>query len=131
MNKYTKKIDVPQYIPKMAEKYKGVSEIIDTTKCKQLIREINDSNISESEKEFLRFAAMRHIKFDYSAIAEYYCHASKEMQELMEKSALVIIDIDDAIANGYIRLSTRIREIIDTRSGENNEKWFLCIYFII
>ena len=122
MNKYTKKIDVPQYIPKMAEKYKGVSEIIDTTKCKQLIREINDSNISESEKEFLRFAAMRHIKFDYSAIAEYYCHASKEMQELMEKSALVIIDIDDAIANGYIRLSTRIREIIDTRSGENNEK---------
>lgn len=122
MSKYTKKINVPQYIPKMSEKYKGVSEIIDVTKCKQLIKEINDSSVSESEKEFLRFAAMRHIKFDYAAIAEYYCHANKEMQELMEKSALVIIDVDDAIANGYVRLSKRIEDIIDVRNGENVEK---------
>ena len=122
MSKYTKKICVPQYIPKMVDGYKGVDKIIDTTKCRQLIKEINNSNVSESEKEFLRFSAMRHIKFDYSAIAEYYCHASKEMQELMEKSALVIIDVDDAIANGYVRLSKRIRDIIDTRKDENNEK---------
>lgn len=122
MGEYTKKICVPQYVPKMTSKYKGVTEIIDTTKCKQLIKEINDSAVSESEKEFLRFAAMRHIKFDYAAIAEYYCHANKEMQELMEKSALVIIDVDDAIANGYVRLSKRIRDIIDVRSGENDEK---------
>lgn len=122
MSKYTKKVSVPQYIPKMSEKYKGVNEIIDTTKCKELIKEINASSISESEKEFLRFAAMRHIKFDYSAIAEYYCHADKEMQELMEKSALVIIDVDNAIANGYVRLSKRIREIIDTREGGNDER---------
>ena len=122
MSKYTKKICVPQYVPKMTEKYKDVKEVIDTTKCRQLIKEINNSNVSESEKEFLRFSAMRHIKFNYSAIAEYYCHASKEMQELMEKSALVIIDVDDAIANGYVRLSKRIREIIDTRESEDDEK---------
>lgn len=122
MSKYTKKVSVPQYIPKMTDKYKGVKEIIDTTKCLQLIKEINASNVSDLEKEFLRYSAMRHVKFDYSAIAEYYCHASKEMQELMEKSALVIIDVDDAIANGYVRLSKRIREIIDTREGENDER---------
>lgn len=122
MAEYTKKICVPQYIPKMAEKYKGVKEIIDATKCKQLIKEINASNVSDAEKEFLKYAAMRHIKFDYGAIAEYYCHASKEMQELMEKSALVIVDVDDAIANGYVRLSKRIREIIDTRKCEDDEK---------
>lgn len=122
MSKYTKKVSVPQYIPKLKDNYKGVKEIIDTTKCKELIKEINNSNVSDEEKEFLKYAAMRHIKFDYASIAEYYCHANKEMQELMEKSALVIIDVDDAIANGYIRLSKRIREIIDIRTDENNEK---------
>lgn len=122
MSMYTKKVQVPQYIPKMTDKYKGVKEIIDTTKYFQLIKEIEESNVSESEKEFLRYSASRHIKFNYSAIAEYYCHASKEMQELMEKSALVIIDVDDAIANGYVRLSKRIRDIIDTRTGEDNER---------
>lgn len=122
MSEYTKKICVPQYVPKMKDKYKGVKEVVDTTKCKQLIEEVNSSNVSDDEKEFLRYAAMRHVKFDYASIAEYYCHASKEMQELMEKSALVIIDVDDAIANGYIRLSKRIREIIDVRKGEDNEK---------
>ncbi len=122
MDKYTKKICVPQYIPKMSDDYKDVKDVIDTTKCKQLLKEINDSNVSESEKEFLRFSAMRHIKFNYSAIAEYYCHASKEMQELMEKSALVIIDVDDAIANGYLRLSKKIEEIVNIRKEANNER---------
>lgn len=121
MSKYTKKIMCPQYIPKMKE-CKDVLKIIDITKCKQLIKEINASNVSEAEKEFLRFSAMRHIKFNYSDIAEYYCHASKEMQELMEKSALVIIDVDDAIANGYVRLGKRIEGIVDVRKGSNNEK---------
>ena len=35
------------------------------------------------------------------------------MQRLMEQSALVIIDIDDAIANGYVRLSTTIDKLIE------------------
>ena len=41
--------------------------------------------------------------------ADYYAHASKEMQELMEDSALVIIDFGKAIEKGYIRLSDEIR----------------------
>lgn len=120
MSKYTKKICVPQYIPKMKE-CKNVLKTIDVEKCKSLIKEINSSNVSEQEKEFLRFAAMRHVKFNYSDIAEYYCHANKEMQELMEKSALVIIDVDDAIANGYVRLGKRIEGIVDMRKDANNE----------
>lgn len=120
MAEYTKKIRVPQYIPKMKEKYKGVKETVDTSKYLELVEEINNSNVSEEEKDFLKIAATRHIKFDYSNIAEYYCHANEEMQNLMEKSALVIIDFDDAIANGYVRLSKRVRDIIDARSEENN-----------
>jgi hypothetical protein len=51
---------------------------------------------------------MRHIVFDYQKIADYYAHASKEIQELMEKSALVIIDFNKAIQNGYVKLSHEI-----------------------
>ncbi len=115
MSKYTEKICVPQYIP---TGIKPKKKTIDRTKYDSLIDEINSSNVTEEEKDFLKLAATRHIKFDYSTIAEYYCNASKEMQELMEKSALVIIDVDDAIANGYVRLSKRIQDIVNGRIGD-------------
>ena len=56
-------------------------------------------------------AANRHIRFNYAQIAEYYCHAPKKVQELMEKSALVVVDIDDAIKNGFARFSKRLEEL--------------------
>ena len=43
--------------------------------------------------------------------ADYYAHATPEMQKLMENSALVIIDINDAIANGYVNFSNLIKDI--------------------
>lgn len=119
MSKYTKKICIPQYIPQGLKKK---SKAIDKTKYDALIKNIENSNVSDTEKEFLKLAATRHIKFDYSVIAECYCHASKEMQELMEESALVIIDVDDAIANGYVRLSKRIKDIVDIRKDADGEK---------
>ena len=60
----------------------------------------------------MRFAATRHIVFNYSKVADYYAHSSKEVQELMEQSALVIIDVNDAIANGYLQLSKNIEKIM-------------------
>ena len=63
-------------------------------------------------------AASRHIVFNYAKIADYYAHADKEMQELMEQSALVILDIDDAIANGYVKLSKDIEKLISESKGE-------------
>lgn len=39
------------------------------------------------------------------------------MQELMERSALVIIDYDDAIKNGYVQLSSSLEEIL----GDEND----------
>ena len=79
---------------------------------------INKSDVSEEEKKFLRFAASRHIVFNYSKIADYYAHENKEMQELMEQSALVILDIDDAIANGYVKLSKDIEKILEESGDE-------------
>ena len=53
----------------------------------------------------------------YNYIADYYAGASPEMQNLMEQSALVILDINDAIANGYVKLSKDIQKILE-ESGE-------------
>ena len=116
--KYTGKIKIPQYEPKKIRPQ--LYELCDRSKYIELLRDINTSNVSESEKEFLRYAAARHLVFNYSKIADYYAHTSPEMQRLMEKSALVIIDFDDAIANGYVRLSENIKRIMDV-SGEKTK----------
>ena len=57
-------------------------------------------------------AASRHVAFNYRNIAEYYASAPAEVQTLMEKSALVIIDVEDAIAYGYAKLRDEIAELI-------------------
>jgi hypothetical protein len=118
--KYTKKVEKPQYLP--SDVNPNLTELYDMRKHNQLIADINKSNISDDEKKFLQFAATRHIIFNYSKIADYYAHADREMQELMEKSALVIIDIDDAIANGYVKLSKDIKQILEESGDDTNKK---------
>ena len=109
--RYSKKVNPPQYLP--SAKPPVLSELYNYDKYAKLLREINDSSISDDEKKFLRMAASRHIVFNYSKIADYYAHATPEMQELMEQSALVILDIDDAIANGYVKLSKDITKLLE------------------
>ena len=106
---YTTKITIPQYQPTGDKP--SVHSLCDIRKYQQLIQEINQSNISEEDKNFLKLAATRHIVFDYSKIAEYYCHASAEMQTLMENSALVLLDVDNAIRNGYVKLDEKITKL--------------------
>ncbi len=110
-SKYTKRINIPQYLPSRI--CPNIAELLNIQKYGTLISHINNSSVSEEEKKFLRFAASRHIVFNYAKIADYYAHATPEMQKLMEESALVIIDINDAIANGYVRLSKQINEIVE------------------
>ncbi len=110
-NKYSRAIKVPQYIPSDTKPH--VDSLVNYDKYSQLLKHINESNITEEEKKFLRLAATRHIVFNYALIADYYAHSEPEMQKLMEESALVILDIDDAIANGYVKLSKRMEALID------------------
>jgi hypothetical protein len=63
-------------------------------------------------------AARRHNVFNYEKIADYYAHSSKEMQELMERSGLVIIDFEKAIQNGYVKLCDEIRKQYLEEYGE-------------
>lgn len=118
--KYTAKVEIPQYLPKNEKP--SIYQLYDSRKYSELLNRIEQSNVSEEEKMFLRLAASRHIVFNYSKIADYYAHSSKEMQELMEDSALVIIDIDDAIAKGYVKLSKNIEKIMK-ETGRQAGEW--------
>lgn len=109
-NPYTDKIKIPQY--EVKGDLVSVSDLFNKEKADELIKEIDaHEELSEEVRAFLRYAAYRHIVFHYREIAEYYASASPEIQKLMEDSALVIIDYNDAIANGYVRLSSRMREM--------------------
>lgn len=105
--KYSAKIESPIYEPK--NKPPHLLELCDDSKTRSLIREINESNLEENEKTFLRLSATRHSVFHYERIADYYANTSKEMQNLMEKSALVIIDFDKAIELGLVKLCEGIK----------------------
>ena len=107
--KYSRLVDIPQYLPSNVAP--PLESLYSCKKYSELINSINKSNVSEAEKKFLRYSASRHIVFNYAQIADYYANATPEMQELMEQSGLVILDIDDAIANGYVKLSKRLEEI--------------------
>ncbi len=101
---YTDKITIPTYEP-TEEHSPEISEVVDLTKTEELIASIEESSVPDEVKEFLKVSAYRHTIFTYSKIAEYYAHASKEVQELMEASALVIVDFDKAIEGGFLQLS--------------------------
>ena len=113
-NKYSKKMAIPQYVP--SNSCPMLAELYNTSKYAELMANIKNSSVSDDEKTFLMRAASRHIVFNYSKIADYYAHATPEMQRLMEQSALVIIDVNDAIANGYVKLSTEIKKMIEENS---------------
>lgn len=119
-DKYTKKIKNITY--EVTGETPDISELFDRRKANELIMDIeSDMTISEEEREFLKLAAMRHVVFDYRNIAEYYAAASPEMQGLMEDSALVIIDIDQAITNGYARLKGSILDMVEREGSDDDE----------
>ena len=100
---YTRKISSPIY--EIKGKQPSIKELFDEQKYQNLKTEIEASTfLNESEKHLLLMAATRHIRFNFEMIAEFYAHASKEVQQLMENSALVVIDYDKAIELGFAKL---------------------------
>jgi hypothetical protein len=100
---YTRKVVSPVY--EITGKNPNVGELFDRVKADGLISAVNGSTLPEEIKTFLRAAAERHVVFNYANIAEFYAHADKGLQALMEDSALVIIDFNKAIEQGFVRLN--------------------------
>ena len=105
----SKNIKAPSYEPKNEKP--SEAQLFNENKTKELIQKIGLANITEDEKDFLIKAAYRHTIYNYQNIADFYAHSNKEVQELMEESALVIIDLNDAISNGFVTLTENIKKL--------------------
>lgn len=108
-NPYTTKVQSPVYEP-TGEK-PALEELYDNSKAKEMVERIHASSMPQDMKDFLITAATRHVKFNYHKIAEFYAHADKDVQELFEDSALVIIDFDDALAKGFVKLTQDLADL--------------------
>lgn len=117
MSKYTKKVSGLEYSP--TGECPAIEELTDMTKTKELVAEILQSDAPEDVKKFLIEAAHRHTIYNYGKIAEYYCHAPASIQTLMEKSALVVIDFEDALKYGFVKYSKKLEEL---RGAGNDRK---------
>lgn len=114
-NPYTQKVQTPVYEP-TGEDVK-LSDLVDSSKTDELVRQIQIANLPPDIEAFLIQAAQRHLKFNYHNIAEYYANAPAEVQELFEDSALVIVDYDKAIENGYVKLNESLMAMIESEDS--------------
>lgn len=115
-NAYTATINIPQY--EIVGEQPAVSELLDTGKTDTLRRAILEKELAPEVRDFLLAAASRHTVFNYRKIAEFYPHQKPEVQRLIEQSALVIIDANDAIRNGYANFMATLN---DLESIDRNE----------
>ena len=109
-NNYSRSIEAPVY--EITGDCPEVKDLAKLDKYKELRSAIEKSEVPKEIKDFLLHAASRHIVFDYRNIAEYYAHADKDIQELFEQSALVIIDFDKALQYGFIDMVKELQEIV-------------------
>lgn len=101
-DRYTQTVESPIY--EVTGEKPSTNELFDYDKTLKLIHEIHGSDVPDDVKAFLQQAATRHTVFNYAKIAEFYAHADQPTQDLMERSALVVIDYDKAIENGFVKL---------------------------
>lgn len=109
-NIYTDKIKAPIYTPKGL--MPKIHEVYGALKYDDLVNKIEASNVDESIKKFLILAAARFVRIDYHLVAEYYSHVKEsEVKKLFEELALVIVDFNSAIENGFVKMVEELDEI--------------------
>lgn len=104
--KYSTRIEAPIY--EITGDKPSVGECYQDGKVKEMIARIDASGVSEEEKAMLRVCAYRFAPIRFDKMAEYYAHSNAEMQELMEESALVVIDFDKAVENGFVEMTEKM-----------------------
>lgn len=119
---YSRKITIPLY--EITGEKPDIQELVNTEKADTLVQQLENNDIPELEKQFLIRAAYRYDVFDYGKIAEYYAHSSKELQVYFEQLVLIIIDLNQAIEQGLVAMSTQLEEqyIIDTNLEESYDE---------
>lgn len=116
---YERKVEAPVYEPK-SEVPPPVEALYDETKTNELLDRIEEAELPDEVRRFLRAAAARHTVFDYEEIAEFYSHADPETKALFEDSALVIIDFDAAVEKGFVKLVGELSAAYDQDEEERD-----------
>ena len=102
-NNYSRKIEAPDYEP--TGRNVTVDELYDARKTERLIEEIERLKIDVDVRRMLIHAAHRFTRFSFANVAEWYSQQKDErVREIMRKMAMVIIDFDDAVENGFVHL---------------------------
>lgn len=111
-NVYTAKIDTPVYTPQ-SDTPPALSALYDHSKTDELLTYIK-ANIKDTKlRKFLTHAAYRFTVFNYDQIAEYYSHLPQNERKIFEKLALVIVDYDNAIENGFIKMTKTLQALAE------------------
>jgi hypothetical protein len=117
---YSRKVIAPIY--EVSGPCPNVSDLVNQEKAASLRGAIAAADLPDDIREFLNIAADRHIVFDFGRIANFYAHADLKIQNLMEDSALIIIDFDKAIEGGFVSLTDELGKLYtqDTESGDDD-----------
>lgn len=115
---YSSKITSPVYTP--VGKCPKLSDLFDCSQYSEIIKRVDEMShgLTEPQMTFLKLAAARFVQFNYSNIAEYYAHQNKEIQALMEDSALVIIDYNKAIEKGFVAVTMGLNSVLENQLNE-------------
>ena len=105
-DKYTAKLETPIY--EIKGENPTIQELYNNDKTGNLVENILKINMPDDVRGFLMAAATRHTVFNYEKIAEFYARQDADIKSLMEESALVIIDYNKAIENGYVKLTKEL-----------------------
>lgn len=89
-----------------------ISAILDLSDYRAALEEIDRAGLDEEEAAFLRLAATRLIRLRYDLIAERYAHMGEEVQALYRRLALVIVDGEEAIERGWLKVMQTLAEAV-------------------
>jgi hypothetical protein len=109
--RYVRKLASPIY--QVTGKKPKLEQVYDRTRTIELQDAISKARLPKPVYDFLMAAAERHTKFRYDLAAEFYAHADKKVQQLMEDCAMVIVDHKRAIELGYLKVSEEIMDMVD------------------
>jgi len=106
---YSRKIEAPIY--EIRGEKPAPADLYDEEKAQRLRKSIASADVPDDIRRFLEIAADRHTVLNFSRIAEFYAHSSADIQELMEQSALIIIDYDRAVEDGFVKLTNQVSDM--------------------
>lgn len=123
---YTKKVKIPKFEPN--DENIDLEDCINVDKYLFLLRDIDlelkNKEITENEAKFLKLCATRWIKFNYENVAQYYAtKSSPAFQRCLEKSAMVLIDINKAFESSIVKSKQYIEKITNEYMNENVDNY--------